>query len=105
MAILNIRGRGTTDATLRDKWLYINQIIKQDRIGVLMLQKTHLDEEFVTKLNELYRHRLKIMWSSTARHGSQAQCITIVLNKEITNIKNVTFIKIIPGQAGFLTLP
>jgi exonuclease III len=98
IASLNMRGRGD------DKWNHINQIIREKRIGVLATQETHLDDNHVDRLHNLFNKRIKIYYS-TDPHQLNAKGVAIVLNKEITNTEDVEVIEIIPGRALLIQIP
>jgi hypothetical protein len=55
IASLNIRGRGPTG---NNKWNHINQIMKEQRLGVLAIQEAHLTQEHVDNLHTLFGKRL-----------------------------------------------
>lgn len=105
IASLNMRGRSSNRAGAKDKWQHINQIMRDDRIGLLALQETHLDDEMVEQLSQQFGKRLLIYWSGDQEAGTQARGVAFVLNKHITNIKGVTHTEIVPGQASLLCLP
>jgi hypothetical protein len=48
IASLNMRGRGT------DKWNHINQLIRDNKIGILAIQETHLDDDKKDRLELLF---------------------------------------------------
>jgi hypothetical protein len=75
---LNMRGRGI------EKWHYINQLLRDKRIGILALQEAHLQDCHVEHLHEMYPKRLHILHSSDP-NAPNTKGIAIVLNKEITH--------------------
>ncbi|KAI0081461.1 DNase I-like protein, partial [Panus rudis PR-1116 ss-1] len=103
IASLNMRGFGNN--TSNNKWNNIHRIIKEDRIGVLALQETHLTNENVDGLHAQYGRRLKILHTSDPDDPSQKAGVAIVLNKDITNIKDIRYTVIVPGRALLLYLP
>ena len=92
IASLNMRGRG------RDKWLHINQIMKEKKIGILALQETHLSDEQTGNIQNLFNKRLAI-FSSIDENSQNSKGVAVVFNKEITNTKNIKMDVIIPGRA------
>jgi exonuclease III len=92
IASLNMRGRDL------DKWNHINQMIRDNKIGILAVQEAHLDESRVTWLEELFPKRIKI-YHTADPSTPNARGVAIVLNKELTNIAGVTTQEIVPGRA------
>ncbi|KAI0073488.1 hypothetical protein K474DRAFT_1677850 [Panus rudis PR-1116 ss-1] len=62
IASLNMRGFGNN--TSNNKWNNLHRLIKEDHIGVLALQETHLTNENVDGLHAQYGRRLKIIHTS-----------------------------------------
>jgi exonuclease III len=95
IATLNMRGRDL------DKWNHINQMVRDNKIGILAVQEAHLDEPRVTRLEGLFPKRIKIYYT-TDPNTPNARGVAIVLNKELTNISGVTTQEIVPGRAILL---
>jgi hypothetical protein len=93
IASLNMRGRGT------EKWQYINQLLRDKRIGILALQEAHLLDCHVEHLHGLYPKRLHIIPSPNAPN---TKGIALVLNKEITTTTNLSTYNVHPGRALLL---
>jgi len=100
IASLNMRGRGSTG---ENKWNDINQIMREQRIGVLAVQEAHLTQDHVDNLHTLFGKRLQIHFLQGP--NTNAQGVAIVLNKELTNVKGIDQIDVIPGRAMLITLP
>ena len=98
IASLNMRGHGT------DKWNHINQIIKEKRIGILAIQETHLSDNHVDQLHNLFNKRMKIIHSIDPQEPN-AKGVAIVLNKEITNTVGTKATEVIPGRALLVQIP
>ncbi|KAL6300733.1 hypothetical protein BKA93DRAFT_704300, partial [Sparassis latifolia] len=85
------------------KWTAIHSLMKSDRIGILAIQEAHLDQNYVDRLHYLFGKCPDIHFSA-AEHSTNAQGVAIILNKDITNVLDVTKTIFIPGQALFLTI-
>jgi exonuclease III len=101
VASLNMRGRFNNG---NDKWTRLREIIKSQKIGVLVLQETHLtlDEE------EILNTRFEKDWliiSSINPNSPNARGVAIILNKRYTNSTNIEKKEIIPGRALQITMP
>ncbi|KAJ7756077.1 Endonuclease/exonuclease/phosphatase [Mycena maculata] len=98
---MNMRGRFHRG---QDKWLHINQIMRDRKIGILALQETHLSPDDVEDVHKLFGKRLQV-YASIDPANPQAKGVAIVINKEISNIVGIKAEEIIPGRALHLTIP
>ena len=57
VASLNIRGRFHNGI---DKWFHINQLVRDDKIAILALQETHLNQEQTDSINIMFKDTLYI---------------------------------------------
>ncbi|KIY48016.1 DNase I-like protein, partial [Fistulina hepatica ATCC 64428] len=106
ISTLNMRGRGNIDerdTSPQSKWMHINQLMRDKRIGVLAVQEAHLTQEYVDQIERLFGRRLKVMHSS-GENAMQAAGIAIVLNKEIVDIQGAEWMEVIPGRAAILSM-
>lgn len=99
-----MRGRGPLGIdNPENKWLHINQLVKEHRIGVLAIQEAHLTHDHVNHLNTLFGKRLQIFFSQGPNENAQG--VAIVINKELTNTKGIKQQEIVPGRAMLITIP
>ncbi|KAJ7719797.1 Endonuclease/exonuclease/phosphatase, partial [Mycena maculata] len=87
-----------------DKWMRINQIMRDRKIGILALQETHLSPNEVDDLHKIFEKRLQI-YATIDPANSQSKGVAIVVNKEISNIVGIKTNELIPGRALHLTIP
>ncbi|KAF5375493.1 hypothetical protein D9615_009178 [Tricholomella constricta] len=100
VASLNIRGSRTMgDGRTGSKWLHVNQLMRDKRIGILAVQETHLTEERRDDLEKLFSKRMKIFISKDPENPTGRAGIAVVLNREITNVTGAKITEIIPGRA------
>ncbi|KIJ54274.1 hypothetical protein M422DRAFT_241525 [Sphaerobolus stellatus SS14] len=97
---LSIRGGGS-NAT-RDKWDHLWQVMRQNQIGILAVQESHISNAALQELENTFSSRLQIL-NSTGETNSKG--VAFLLNKQLTAWKEVKTIEIIPGQALLLLLP
>jgi ribonuclease HI/exonuclease III len=95
IASLNLRGRGL------EKWNHVNQLLRDNKIGILAVQESHLDDDKIIRLETLFPKRIKILHTADP-NTINAKGVAIVMNKELTNTSNVTTYEIIPGRALLL---
>ncbi|KAF8195167.1 Endonuclease/exonuclease/phosphatase, partial [Mycena galopus ATCC 62051] len=98
---LNMRGRYNKG---EDKWLRINQLVRDRRIGILALQETHLAPDEVENINKIFETRLRV-YATLDITAPQSKGVATVVNKEISNIEGIKTEVIIPGRALYMTIP
>jgi hypothetical protein len=81
IASLNMRGRFHNGA---DKWLNINQIMRNKKIGILALQETHLSPKDVDDVHRLFGKRLQV-FATIDPASPQSKGVAIVINKDLSN--------------------
>ncbi|KAI0670960.1 Endonuclease/exonuclease/phosphatase [Trametes maxima] len=103
---LNIKGFGGPGVNgISDKWLYINQIVRDNRLAVLAIQEAHLSEERVTNINALFAATLLVINSPDPERATGAKGVAFVLNKKLLGDRTVTTETIIEGRAMMLKYP
>jgi exonuclease III len=84
--------------------LNINQIIRDQRIGILALQETHLSKDNENALNSTPGLRIQIT-SSIDPAQINAKGVAIVMNKNLVNTSGVKVHELIPGRALLVIVP
>ncbi|KAI9062429.1 DNase I-like protein, partial [Trametes sanguinea] len=107
IASLNIKGYGQEDrANGSNKWLLVNQLIRQSRIGVLALQETHLDCARAETLDRIFGADMTVLRSEDPENSTAARGVAFVINKRIVKPEGeVRFSEVIKGRAATLTVP
>ncbi|KAJ7574605.1 Endonuclease/exonuclease/phosphatase, partial [Mycena floridula] len=99
IAALNINGNGKIDPNHPgNRWNHINQLMRDKRIGILIVGEAHLNRQRHKRLEDTFGKRLKI-WYSKDPTRDNAKGLAVVFNKELTNTQDVKIREIIPGQA------
>ncbi|KAK0495621.1 Endonuclease/exonuclease/phosphatase, partial [Armillaria luteobubalina] len=96
---LNIRGYGS--ANLKDKesrWMHLNQIMREEKIGVLAIQETHLNDERRETIEKIFP-KLRVMISEDPEQPTAKAGIALILNRHLTNWDSVEKRVIVPGRA------
>jgi hypothetical protein len=88
VASFNMRGREM------EKWYHLNQLMRDNKIGILALQKAHLTEQHTDHLYNLFHKRIKIFYSSDP-NTPNAKGVAIVLNKELTTTREAVVHEVI----------
>jgi ribonuclease HI/exonuclease III len=100
MATLNMRGKNMLlDGVQRSKWVDVHNMMKVRRLGVLGLQETHLDDDDMEMIGNLYGRRLEVIASRDPDRPTQSAGVAFVLNKDVIEVSNVVVTEIVPGRA------
>ena len=100
---LNMNGRSGIISPNNQKWNELNQLMREAKIGILCLQETHLTKEDEEMINRLYGRRITLH-NSSSESASSTQGVSIVLNRELVDVKGIQFSEIIPGRAMILRM-
>ncbi|KAI1783865.1 Endonuclease/exonuclease/phosphatase, partial [Ganoderma leucocontextum] len=99
IATLNMRGFGPTNHEhTSDKWMRINQIVRDNNITVLALQETHLSAERLEVLNRVFASSLDILGSPDPENQTAARGVAFVLNKRLMGDTKYEHRIIAPGR-------
>jgi hypothetical protein len=106
VATLNVKGHTspTLGQTQTSKWVAINRTMRDQKIGILCIQETHLCQEHMMQIDNLYARRLRVMNSSDPDRPGSSAGIAFILNRKIMNAENATMQVIIPGWAAMLSI-
>lgn len=98
---LNINGRHsmTDNNSEFGKWTEVNATMKKDRIAILAVQETHLEEENTQELHKAFGKRLVIHNSQLENNPRMSAGVAFILNKELIKTDNVKTFELIKGRA------
>ncbi len=88
-----------------NKWGKMYRMLSIHRIGVLLLQETHLTEERKAGLHKMFAKKIKIFHSQNPDAPTQREGVAIVLNSRYLNTTAATAMEIVPGRALQVTVP
>lgn len=81
IASLNIRGFRSAGAPLSEtKWHHVNQVIRDKKIGILLVQESHLMEERKVQIETLFGKRMKIFTTIDPVNPAGQGGVAVVLN-------------------------
>ncbi|OJT08309.1 LINE-1 retrotransposable element ORF2 protein [Trametes pubescens] len=101
-----MRGFGSvTGLADESRWMRINQLMRDEKIGVLALQETHLNEERVVALNELFGRHMHVVYSALPGQATGACGVAFALNKRYVDPEKCALKVAVEGRAISLTLP
>ncbi|KAI0324864.1 DNase I-like protein, partial [Cubamyces sp. BRFM 1775] len=104
VATLNINGFGNMIPDHADnKWGRLYRMMRDNRIGLLLLQETHLTERRVADIHRMYAGNIRIFHSAHPHAPTQREGVAIVLNRKLVSDEGARMIVVIPGRAIQLT--
>ncbi|KAI1786137.1 Endonuclease/exonuclease/phosphatase [Ganoderma leucocontextum] len=105
IATLNMRGFGhTTNEIANEKWMRINQMVRDNNITVLALQETHLSAERLEVLNRVFASSLDVLNSPDPENQTAARGVAFVLNKRLMGDTTYEHKVITPGRVIELSI-
>jgi exonuclease III len=100
VASINIRGYGSHNASSpQNKWFHVNQVMREKKIAILMVQETHMDNERQDQVDHVFSKRLKIHSSANPENPTGRGGVAVVLNKGLVNANDSKATVIVPGRA------
>lgn len=101
-----MRGQGiASGGDPSEKWMRLNQLVRDAKIGVLALQETHLPKERADRLNEIFGDAIDIIASPDPTAPTAARGVAVVINKRLIKAGEVEREEIIPGRAIQVKVP
>lgn len=82
-----------------EKWAEINATMKKEKIAILAVQKTHLDEQNLEAIHQSLGKRLRIINSPLEDNPRTSTRVAFVLNKVLININKLESHELIKGRA------
>ncbi len=106
VAALNMNGFGNLIRDHEDnKWGRIYRMMSDNKLGVLMLQETHLTKERKEGLHKMFARKVKIFHSEHPNAPTQREGVAIVLNARYLNTAEASATEIVPGRALQVSIP
>ena len=83
IATLNMRGYGarTRRDEPSDKWMYINQLVRSEKVAILAVQETHLTTQKIEELNQCFAATMIVRRSLDPVAPSEVRGVAFIINK------------------------
>ncbi|KAI0654609.1 Endonuclease/exonuclease/phosphatase [Cubamyces menziesii] len=105
VATLNMRGAGgVTAGGIGEKWMRINQLLRERKIAILALQETHLDAVGAEAVLRLFGDYLDVLFSAYPENETGACGVAFVMNKRLLKDAAYSAEELSPGRAILLTV-
>ncbi|KAI0361601.1 DNase I-like protein, partial [Trametes cingulata] len=106
LGTLNMKGFGRTHADgTTDKWLCLNQLIRDRRLTCLALQEAHLTDDRLVPLRDLFSRQLHIFSSALPGNPTAAGGVGFAVSRRNLAEREPTVRVVLPGRALLLMLP
>ncbi|OSC96248.1 DNase I-like protein, partial [Trametes coccinea BRFM310] len=100
IATMNMNGFGNLRPDHPDnKWRTMYKMIKNNRIGILLLQETHLTPERRESVSSMFKGRIKILYSAHPDSPTRREGVAVILNKSQVCTKGAEILEIVAGRA------
>ncbi len=106
VATLNINGFGNLVRDHNDnKWGKVYRMMSENRIGVLLLQETHLTAERKAAIHAMFAKKIKVFHSENPEAPTQREGVAVVLNARYIKTSGALATEIVPGRALQVAIP
>ena len=106
IATLNINGASAPTANLNiiDKWTRINSTLRKNKIGILALQETHLNNESIESIERCFGKSFSLHHSSDPENPRTKAGVAIAINKALIPQTDIKLHVLVPGRAIMIQL-
>lgn len=103
---VNINGLHTTadDSHTFEKWSEINATMRNEKIAILAIQETHLDDQTTTAIQQALGKRLEKVNSQPENNPRASAGVAFILNKDLIDTGKVEKHELIKGRAMAIKL-
>ncbi|KAJ7042636.1 Endonuclease/exonuclease/phosphatase, partial [Mycena alexandri] len=99
IAALNIKGHGNTNVYHpENKWFGVWQLMREEKIGVLIVGEAHMNDERKGDIDSLFGRKLRLEFTGDPR-SPNAKGVAIVLNKNMVETSDIRKEEIVAGRA------
>ncbi|KAI0677755.1 Endonuclease/exonuclease/phosphatase, partial [Trametes maxima] len=105
IASLNMKGFGTPNREeASNKWMLVNQVIREKKIAIMALQETHLDRKRAEAIEEIFGRHVKVLYSGDTQNETGARGVAFAINLRIMKEATPQIKEVIPGRAAILEI-
>ena len=101
IASLNVNGYAAPARNMNgiEKWSTIYQTMKENKIAVLALQETHLDNSLLHSIDNCFGKRLSVINSNLSENPRASAGVAFVINRALVAPKDLESMELIEGRA------
>ncbi|KAF8262701.1 hypothetical protein EI94DRAFT_1773126 [Lactarius quietus] len=82
-----------------EKWSAIYQSMKENKLEILAVQETHLNDDLIHSINECFRKRITVINSQLQTNPHSSTSIAFVINKALIAMRELEKVELISGRA------
>jgi exonuclease III len=104
---LNIAGR-ETNVSMSDsnhKLKFLKQMVDENRLGILAIQETHLDDAAAAEFHTLYHSWFKIIHSANPDNPTSTAGVAFLLNRKFIDVEHTRMYEMEPARALMICVP
>ena len=101
IATLNTKGRASSHCGPGpiSKWTAISRVLRENKISILCIQESHLDDTYAQQIETLFGRRLHLSYSKPTDDPTSHAGVAIIVNKELMSPTEISSTELIPGRA------
>jgi len=88
----------------KEKWKTISDAMHTEKIAILVIQETHLDQVMTENLGKIFEKNLKILNSANPDSPRASAGVGFVINKQLIDPDEMEMHELIPGRAAILKI-
>ena len=88
----------------KEKWRTISNTMHTEKIAILAIQETHLDQSMAENLGRIFEKNLKILNSANPDNPWASAGVGFVINKQLINPDKMEMHKLIPRRVAMLKI-
>ncbi|KAF5340132.1 hypothetical protein D9757_015435 [Collybiopsis confluens] len=97
---LNLNGYGGTGPFHRgNRWAVLNRLMGENKIGLALVQETHMNEAKRAETERVFQKRMKIFASNHPTNPTAAGGVAVVINKNLLQAGSAEAKEVVPGRA------
>jgi len=106
IASQNVNGAATPSEHMnyKEKWKSISQMFHAEKIAVLAIQESHLDQDMAEQLGRSFKKNLRILNSAHPNNPQATAGVGFVINRQLIEPDEIEMHKLIPGRAAMLKI-
>ena len=106
IATLNVNGASapTANLNLMDKWSRINSTLRRNKLAVLAIQETHLDDENAENIRTCFGKAFTLLHSADPTNPKTIAGVAFIINKALVNPNGIKLHILVPGRAIMIQL-
>ena len=90
--------------TTQEKWNVISKTIYLEKIAILAVQETYLDQQMTEQLKLRYKKNLRIVVSPHLENPRVKAGVTFIINKKLIRPEEIKPHELIPGRALMINI-